>query len=44
MVTAKTALQTVETVDLYAIWGNVPYIVKLNNNGGVGDAIELQAK
>ena len=33
-----------ENVDLYAIWGNVPYKIKLNNNGGVGDSVEVPAQ
>ena len=33
-----------EDVIFYAIWGNVPYKIKLNNNGGVGDVIEIPAQ
>lgn len=32
------------TVTLYAIWGNVPYTIRLNPNGGVGDAIDIPAQ
>ena len=31
-------------VIVYAIWGNVPYRIKLYNNGGVGDAVEISAQ
>ncbi|MBR4313401.1 MAG: BspA family leucine-rich repeat surface protein, partial [Lachnospiraceae bacterium] len=31
-------------IDLYAIWGNVPYTIKLNSNGGVGTAVDLPAQ
>ena len=33
-----------ETVTLYAIWGNVPYIIRLNPNGASGDAIDIPAQ
>ncbi|MBR0038970.1 MAG: InlB B-repeat-containing protein [Lachnospiraceae bacterium] len=31
-------------IDLYAIWGDVPYTIKLNLNGGVGSVVDVPAQ
>ena len=42
--TMNKTFTSIETVTLYAIWGNVPYTIRLNSNDSTGKKIDIPAK